>query len=321
MGVGVEKLDFVTVCFADEIRLLELQARSMARYLDPSLIDTIHVIINERQPEPLIALFHDRIAPAYGPLLPRVKLVDYKTLWAGSSRRLGWISQQALKLLVARNSRQRAIVILDSKNHFIRPVRRDDLLAADGRLRSHLYPMARKFVPHYHRACRYFGYSGAIPDDMVLPTTTPFLADRDLILALLDAVEEKEECTFQDFFSREKGAYTEFCLYSAFHLYERGPFEHTYECRTGPTGTLFRGSASRPERAQKVLDSLTDEAKYCMGVHRQVLQTAHPQILKMISDTWHRFGLVTSPDEADYFLTVPSRTIRRRIAGFLEAFS
>lgn len=314
----MQKIDFVTVCFDGEIRLLELQARSVARYLDPGLVDTIHVIINQRRSETFKAQFRDRVAPAYGDLLSRVNLVEYQSLWNGPSRRLGWASQQVLKLLAARSCGQRAMMILDTKNHFIRPVRHHDLLAPDGRLRSHLYPMARKFLPHYHRSCRYFGVRGPVPEDTVLPTTTPFLADRDLILDLLNAVEEKEGCSFQDFFMREKDAHTEFCLYSAFHLYARGPFEQTYDRRPGPTGTLFQGSANRPDRAAKALDSLEDETKYCMGVHREVLKAAHPKIIEMIGKTWHRFGLVASPEEAEYFLSVPPSGLVRRITDLLR---
>ena len=42
-----KQVDLVTVCFADELKMLQLQARSVRLYMDKTILGTIHIIIND----------------------------------------------------------------------------------------------------------------------------------------------------------------------------------------------------------------------------------------------------------------------------------
>ncbi|MEP6842629.1 MAG: DUF6492 family protein, partial [Pseudolysinimonas sp.] len=112
-----ERLTFVTVVFGAETRLLELQARSLALYLDPDATASIIVIDNgwrrmsrRRQAHLLVA---------YGLLADLVTIVRTEDLVPNLPATIGWRSQQIAKLVVARSVSTDHYVILDAKNHLI----------------------------------------------------------------------------------------------------------------------------------------------------------------------------------------------------------
>jgi len=297
-------LDVVTVVFNDELRLLKLQARSMGRYLDPTLVGSIYVIVNDRRPAVVRAFFLEHILPEYGSLKHKVRFLLHDDVWQTRNRRFGWQSQQALKLIAARQVKADSYLILDAKNHFVRPVQSDAFFAPDGRLRSHLYLMVPKFQQAFAAACDLFGLPGD-HNGPCLPTTTPFLADRQLVTDMLQTIEARVGQPFEHYFMQAKGRYTEFSLYSAFHLLSRGGFEATYERRNCPTATLFRGIRAKPDRVLDVLSRLEDdEEAYCMGVHREILKVSDPTVLNLVKGAWARFDLVTEAKEQAYFMEI-----------------
>ncbi|WP_286829333.1 MULTISPECIES: DUF6492 family protein [Kordiimonas] len=310
-------LDVVTVVFGDELRLLKLQARSMARYLDPALVGTIFVIVNDPHQAWVSRFIHHHTLPEYGPLGPQVKIVKRDELWRGGRHGVGWQSQQVCKLLVARLSQADAYMILDAKNHFIRKVSGQAIRSADLRWRSHLNLMAPKFRRQFSTACQLFGVE-ADHDNPCMPTTTPFIADRQLVVDMLAAVEARSGKPFERFFMEAKGRFTEFSLYSAYHLSVRGDFDITYERRNCPTATLFRGARARPDRAGEVLGRLQADADvYCMGVHRAVLQEKDVDIIPEVLKVWQQFGLVEGIDEAAYFMDRETIPVTERMRRFL----
>jgi len=295
---------------------MKLQARSMARYLDPTLVGDILVVFNDPYKKWVADYFNCQILPEYGPIQGKVRFIDSEDARLGAPKRFGWQSQQVLKLTIARAVTSDSYLILDAKNHFIRWASADAFFAADGRLRSHLNPMAPKFMKNLSAACAFFGVE--VPSGgRLMPTTTPFLADTALVVAMLEEIEGKSGLPFGDFFIRAKGLYTEFTLYSAYHLLVRGAFDATYEERSGPTATLFRGARSRPDRAAAVFDRLQrDEGIYCMGVHRSVLLQGDHQIIPAVQAVWQRFGLVESAAEATYFCDFEPIPLKERIRRF-----
>lgn len=146
-------LDLATVVYRDELPLIRLQARSIARMLDPRGIGAILVVVNDREEEACLAALRE-VLPDYGPFADRVELLRPADLFALRPARLGprgplqrakaaftsnrwrypfgvkggwrgnrgWAVQQALKLAVARRGEAANLCILDAKNHFIRPV-------------------------------------------------------------------------------------------------------------------------------------------------------------------------------------------------------
>ncbi len=300
------RFDLVTVVFSADLRLLKLQARSIARFADPAMVGTLHVIVNDPCFRAVRRIFLRDVLPEYGAFKARVKLWDYRTLWPRRARKVGWRTQQALKLLAARVVETENFLILDAKNHLVRPLAIGELMAADGRLRSHMYRIHPGFADHFLRACAYFGY-GRKPDLKIgLPTTTPYLMKRDIAQALMAEIEARENIAFPDYFM-ESSVFTEFYLYYGYIVARYGDASVFYEQRPSPAATLFVGLANKPDESAELFKRLDNPNVYCMGVHREILQQANSQQIQLIKDTWARFGLVTDAREQAYFTTVQKR--------------
>ncbi len=296
------RLDLVTVVFSADLRLLRLQARSLGRFADPAMVGTIHVIVNDHCFRAFRRQFRRDVLPEYGVLKDRVRLHDYLDLWPGGSRKVGWRSQQAVKLLAANVVETEDFLILDAKNHLIRPLALAALISADGRLRTHMYRIHPGFAGHFRRACDYFGYDQEPDLETGLPTSTPFLMKREVAQALMAEIEAREKVPFPRYFM-ESRAFTEFYLYYGYILARYGDVSRLYEKRMTPTATLFVGAANKLAESEALFKRFDNPAVYCMGVHREILLQANAQQIQMVKDTWDRFGLVTDPEEAAYFST------------------
>lgn len=296
------RFDVVTVVFSADLRLLQLQARSLARFADPDMLGTIHIIVNDPCFRAVRRLIRRDVLPEYGSLAAKVRLCDYRTLWPGGARKTGWRSQQAVKLLAAKLVETENFLILDAKNHLVRPVTSGALITADGRLRSHMYRIHPGFADHFRRACAYFGYEGDPDLSTGLPTSTPFLMKRDLAQALMSEIEAREGMPFPQYFM-ESRAFTEFYLYYGYILARVGDVSKLYKPRMSPTATLFVGQAGKLEESRELFKRFENPDVYCLGVHREILLQAHADQIQLIKDQWARFGLVTDPVEADYFTT------------------
>lgn len=301
MGVVVQKLELVTVCFSGELRLLRLQARSLRLFACRRLVTGIKVVVNDPDVAGFKRAFEDQVLPEYGAFADRVEIVGYPALWGSGTypANKGWQTQQALKLLAARTIDKAHYLVLDAKNHFIRCISAADFFAPDGRMRSQLYRIHPPFIPHFKNACRYFGLA-ELPDlNTGLPTATPFLMQRDITLSLLEEVEEREDGPFQQFFMGRK--LVEFYLYYAYLLARHGPIEAFYERRGRISATLFGGMSDDPVRSADTLTQVNNSEVRCMGVHREILKTGNPDIVTMVQQNWRRFGLIDSMAEGHYF--------------------
>ncbi|MGK7870643.1 hypothetical protein [Falsiroseomonas sp. E2-1-a20] len=93
------RLDYLTVGYWGDVRLLHLQARSMAKYLDPDSVRSLVVVNNDPSPERLAAYFQSDILPEYRHLAGRVRFVPSEDLLPATPDTKGYWRQQALKLL------------------------------------------------------------------------------------------------------------------------------------------------------------------------------------------------------------------------------
>lgn len=296
-----KQLDLVVVGFTGELKMLQLQARSL-RLFAPDVFSQILYIVNDRSPERFLQFYEDRILPELGPLAARTRVVDGREIAGQKLKRTDWRSQQSLKLLAARHTLSPNYLILDSKNHLIRPVGRQTFVTDDGRLRTHRYDFNEKFMIKFENACRYFGIDAPAPGFAALPTATPFMMSAEIARHLMLEVEAKEKKSFHSFFTGSKD-YTEFYFYFAYVLSKTGLLDRTYVTRSRPQVTLFRSAAEDLARVKALLPILDREDVYCFGVHRALLLAANEPTLKAVSDVWRRFGLVDNADEVTYFQT------------------
>lgn len=312
-------LDLVTVVYGAEVALLQLQARSIARFLDAGGIGAILVIVNDRDEAACV----DRVRallPEYGPFADRVQILrpdelfalrpasfDPRGPWAkaraaftanrwrypfgvkgGWRGNRGWSVQQALKLAVARHGSGGNLLILDAKNHFIRPVSRDTFVAPDGRARARLGAQNPK---HLRRNSLCYGFLGHPPpaaEDMSLPTLTPFVVGRGDLLASLEAVEARVG-PVETFFARKRSDESEFALINATLANRPGGLEAAF------APGLKSAANIRPEKddvsVNRILARVEAGEADILSVHQRRLGRISPEHLARLRAVWSAAGL------------------------------
>lgn len=308
-------LDLVVIGFSGEMRALKLMARSLRLYAEPGLFGQLLFIVNEHSSKAFRRYFESDVRPELGPYSAQARVLEGAQVAGHSLGKKGWRSQQSLKLLAANAVSSPAYLILDSKNHFIRPVERASFLADDGRLRSNMYPLNKKFAPLFENACRYFGVDDYDLSADAMPTATPFLMQTNLVKALISTVIEREGRNFHDHFMQSR-AFTEFYLYYAFVLAQPGGFEAVYERRSKPYVSIFSGAAEDVDYVRDHLSIIEDPDIYCFGIHRHVFEVGQNDILEMVRAVWKRFGLVENDEEARYFQVFEPPRRKRRFLFF-----
>ena len=152
-------------------------------------------------------------------------------------RRTGWRKQQTLKLLISHTLRNDFYVVLDGKNHFIRPVNRATFVTADGKMKSFRARQQGSLRPYFVNACAYFGLDPELYVNSAMPATTPFVLSRRLVRELLDAIQVQERTPFTEFFHAPKRKKK---MYFAFIKVPRhSPIDDLYKFGKRNTVTLF----------------------------------------------------------------------------------
>ncbi len=287
-------LSFVTIVYTNDAPMLELQARSMARFVDPAQVASIQVIINDVDPVS-VARKVERILPAYGPLRDKVVVQDGDDLLLGpeccarrsladrvlleNRHRLPFIAkggwhgnngyrmQQVLKLASARGAASEQMVILDTKNLFLRPVSPADFFDPAGPARLSFLEV----TSDYHR--NWFAASLEALDVPAGPTArtttfaTPFPVRRSLILGVLEQINARYGSVQALFGSRRRPS--EFMLMNAW-------------CRQDPQGYAPWFTPATPlniglwpnydaERLAGLVAQLEDPQALSLGLHNRAV--------------------------------------------------
>lgn len=108
-------MDFITVVYDAEVHLLEWQAKSICKYVDPKIVNKLIVVDNGSQ-----NCIIDR--KWYGVFEKKLEVITHKDLQLQVLQHLdGWRTQQLCKLLASARSKTDWSVILDAKTFFARP--------------------------------------------------------------------------------------------------------------------------------------------------------------------------------------------------------
>lgn len=318
-GEGEERIDFATVVFQGEIPLLRLQARSIARFLDPRGVGRIFVIVNDRAQEACVESVR-ALLPDYGALAPRVEIVTPEQLsalrparfgprgllgriraaftenrwrypfgvkggWRGNR---GWAVQQAFKLAIARRATGAHLVILDAKNHFIRPVFRATFVAPDGRARTRLAVPSPKHRRWKALSSRRLGLEPRGLDDPALPTLTPFVVPREGLLASLEALEAQVG-PVESFFARKRTEESEFAVINAVLSSRPGGLAAAFAPGLPPAANL------RPRlndaKTEATLAAVERGEADMLSVHKRRLGRLSPPQRARLEAIWSKAGL------------------------------
>jgi hypothetical protein len=307
-------LDIVTVVYSGELDQLRLQARSMARFLSPAGIGRIVVIVNDADEDGCAARLM-AVLPDYGPLASRVEVVRPDALFAarpavnrprGPRQRLkhwftrnrrryplgfkggwrgnrGWSMQQALKLAAARHGDSAFVVLLDAKNHFVRPVGLASFVSPDGRAKSLLDQPGEKRWTWIEGSFRLFGLPPPGRWDPAPPTTTPVCVPRAVLLGCLDAVERRVG-PVESFFARKRGEQSEFMLLYAYVAGRHGDWNAVFAPGLEPAATIHRRSGAA--EVDRVLGLAETGRAEILSVHSSRLAGLTPQERGRLAAIW-----------------------------------
>lgn len=311
-------LTFVTITYRAEDTLQLLQARSLALYARPEDVASV-IVVDNGAPE-MSRRTRKRLLAAYGPLAERVQIVPRSALGAdtGSS---GWMSQQVMKLAVHDRVTTPTYVLLDAKNHLIRPVTVGDFLAADGRARTGFQSYRHHpLLPRVEKVLAYLGLDPATADRFP-PTSTPFVMHTDVVAALIADIEASAGRPFTEEFVAAD--LTEFPLYSGWLLRRDGDFEATYVDDAIQSPTIWGGGASRAG-VEKAIAEAKERNAPAFGVHRRALNRLDADTAAPLADFLTERGIVSGPAEFSalrraFRWQYGTEILRARIASRLTA--
>lgn len=211
-------IDIVTVVFAEELSVLEVQAHSIELYCQDLGIKNIYVIVNDQ----------DSVADLickdwWGQLKDCVRVVP-RSQFGCRFVDNGWVSQQALKLLGASLSANTWSMVLDAKTIIADHVRPDIFVEDNNKLRLRIHDVLPVFAPSAKIAGELFGIAvQGVPE----PNGVPFIFHNRTVRELIDQVGQITGKNFAEWF-QDQGMLTEFILYSAYVQHRHGSLDKVY---------------------------------------------------------------------------------------------
>jgi hypothetical protein len=287
----------VTIVFEPELPLLELQAKSMARFLDPAYASRILVLDNTARGIP--ARVWTRLRASYGELADLVELISGRRL-SGGVAAPGWYSQQILKLAVSGIVETPTYLTLDSKNHFVRAAGAEDFESSDGRARANFHGYeTHPLRPKLERVLAYVGLDPGLFVSRFGATATPFTLYTDKVRALMSDVESSSGKAFADEFIR--AGLTEYFLYSAWLLSQGERLEELYDPSGVDCPAIWPRGANLPG-VSKAVAEVRERNPALFSVHRTALARMDRSSVRTLADLWVERGLFDSQAAARAFV-------------------
>jgi hypothetical protein len=286
---------FVTVVFGGDVELMSLQARSMDLYCPEWLTREIILIDNFTTEKPKGWL--DRLKADYGKLWSKVRIIPAKDITPIEGV-YGWWSQQALKLAVAKHVTTDRYVILDAKNHLVRPLVRDFLETPEGKTRINGRPYTgHPLHPHLMSCCKYVGIDAAQAEKNFVRTTTPFTMVTHEVRSLVSSLEGKEKTNLAT--AMTKHNLTEFFVYAA-TLQKAGKFGQYYDWSQAMIADLWPEQGSNDWCVKGVVKNAQDNPSApFMSIHRRALEVMTPVGRKALVEFWVSKGLFQRAEDAN----------------------
>ena len=304
-------LSFATIVYSRDFPLLELQALSMARFVPLEQVASISVIMNDAD-EPKLHPQIEALLPAYGALQEKVRVLGGDHLLLSNQhttsprlaeqmyvdhryripfvRRQGWRGnngyrlQQALKLASARCAGSDNIVLLDTKNVFLRPVCVLDFFSEDGRGRLSFLPPKAAFHRNWLAQSLSALEMETSVDDISETTTfaTPYPVNRAIMTGLLDEIDQRYGSVQALFASKRRPS--EFMLINAYCFKHLGGPEMCFE-RSDPVNIGLW-----PDHSASMTDTELDRLKlpeaFSLGLHNRAVGQWSPDQRSKLFDAF-----------------------------------
>ena len=300
----LEGMAFVTVVFNEEINLLKLQARSIARFMKFDDTLRIYIIVNEPGIEETMARLRAEVLSEYGKFQSLVSIISIKELCDFKSGSPGWRTQQLGKLKSAKIVAEDVMVILDSKNHFIREADLTDFYSVSTGCKSFLEGNEKNFAMQAAKIYSYFGLSMEDLLGIRLTTITPFVVPRFIILDMLQFVESREMTSFSEFFMNKGEFLTEFLAISAYCQMRFGALGVIYSIKKPPVLGIWEATLKFPFGVQQdIAKAAQDDLFKMFSVHRKASSLLSRDQRLYLREFWKDLELIFDYEAVDLFLS------------------
>ena len=218
-------MDFITVVYDAEVHLLEWQAKSICKYVDPTVVNKIIIVDNGSQ-----NCIIDR--KWYGVFENKLEVITHKDLQLQVLQHLdGWRTQQLCKLLASARSKTDWSIILDAKTFFARPF---DI----GTVLDNGKPCVGQLsIVDFWRDSKLFLeelYDIQL-EKMIGPGGVPFFFHNETVREMIASIEN-----FNNWFQEKlyesipphRTLVTEFMLYSAYVFKKFGSYDKLYSSKS-----------------------------------------------------------------------------------------
>lgn len=298
------RVTFVTVVYENELNFMILQARSIFRFMEHSVLDRILIIVNGPNQQAVAEFIRINVLPEYRTLASRVNLVSSQDVVPGISINFGWFTQQVLKLAIADFVSTDYYICLDTKNHLVRHAFLSSLFWNDGRVRYHSHcHFGSVMEPHFINSLAFFGNQIAAGRNNPFPTTTPFVFQTAATRLLRKEVQRRGE-TFNSLLVQFETSRSEFFLYYSF-LLMKNAVQELYKPDRSRVVVIWEHVVKDAREFDEAIARIeSDEENIIFSVHRQALRYMTEAQRERITKVWASFGLVLDCNEADRFLSL-----------------
>jgi hypothetical protein len=279
------KVDFLTLFFDNEIEIELLKLQALSFFLVPtSLIHEIIVCWNDvgsyAEMDSLIS-FYPRS------LRSKVRITNRDNI-IPNDKKSDWRNQQLCKLLLAKTIKAPYYIILDGKNHFIKPVKKDHFFTPQEHKPKLFLGNPGKMIGCFDYCLNYFGISKSslqlsspysVDDpDFQFCTTTPFILKTDIVLEMVSYMEFLEKMDFSQLFEHHKEG-TEFYFYISYLILKQ--YISQYHLQKKIHVTLWPDLDKEWNQIESIEQVINQEDCPIFGLHRRAL-------LKMEKDNFEK---------------------------------
>lgn len=296
------ELPVVSITFRGDVRLTFLQILSFDRLFELNRLGTFYVVINDPSPEQ--ALETRRILrgllSANGIISDcmrdRLRIIDWNDVFP-SVPKVGQRDQQAIKLGISRLITEEFFLVLDGKNHFVRPSNIFDFFESG----NPKLPLTKK-VEEFWKPCLYPSVDVMEADERfkssMWPSVTPYVMYTKYAREVCQFLENKY-CLPLPLVFNETGDATEFLMYYAYVADRYGT--DGYADVPQPNKTLFTIAPRYPEQVEALIESVRDENISMFGLHRNRIPKLTGEQKSLIANLWYT-SLLYPWESANWFM-------------------
>lgn len=289
-------IDIICVTFKDELLMQSVQARSIEKFFNYEDVNQITLILNEWEwlSSKEIDYIKQSVIPNYGRFQNKVKLYFANDFIGKKDEKLGWRSQQYLKLVASQLSRAQFSLILDSKNFFVQPVGMGNFVS-NGKAITHWEKrsaMEKYLIP----SIEFFGVTD-YSEPQVYPCVTPYCVSNKLVQAMMTCATKISETTFEDLFLTQNRIITEFYMIFGY-AFKHDLLDDFFSYRERPNFlTLFNLWPSTDAQKEFAYKRADDNDVIAIGIHRNRYKKLTEDEENMITRKFTETAI--SPNEED----------------------